>query len=216
MATSRGGSIARDARLRDRCNDRGERRLPSDGVTFAVELKGPPSIARCAFVTQPLQNPFPPRSKPRAAGLEVRRVTSELAPALASFFAALRAGGDERLFHPHPLTAEHAVEIGDFDGGDLYYVLFDGSAVLGYGLLRGWDEGYEVPSLGIAIHPEARGRGLAAPFMHFLHAAAALRGAPRVRLKVYRSNERARALYERLGYAFAPADGDELVGFRDL
>jgi RimJ/RimL family protein N-acetyltransferase len=143
-------------------------------------------------------------------------VRPELAPPLAAFFAVLTSAGDDRLFHPHPLTSEQADAVANYAGADLYYVLCDGGDVLGYGLLRGWDEGYEVPSLGIAMHPAVRGRGLAAPFMHFLHAAAALRGAPRVRLKVYRTNERARALYERLGYSFTTTDAPELVGFREL
>ena len=160
----------------------------------------------------------PPTAAPPLAppALECRRVGPELVPALAVFFAALRAAGDDGLFHPHPLTAEQAAWIGGHEGADLYYVLWTGAEVLGYGILRGWEEGYAVPSLGIALHPAARGRGLAELLMHLLHAAAALRGAPRVRLKVYRSNARARALYERLGYTFAPTDAPELVGYREL
>jgi len=46
-------------------------------------------------------------------------------------------------------------------------------------MLRGWDEGYETPSLGIAVHPDARGLGLARTFMGFLHAAASFQGAAR-------------------------------------
>ena len=140
----------------------------------------------------------------------------DLAAPLAAFFGALVSAGDDRLFHPHPLTPAQAAVIANYAGADLYYALCDGCEVLGYGLLRGWDEGYAIPSLGIAMHPAARGRGLAAPFMHFLHAAAARRGAPQVRLKVYRTNERALALYERLGYTFATTDAPELVGLREL
>ena len=147
-----------------------------------------------------------------ASALEFRRVGPELAAALGAFFAALRASGDERFFHPHPLTAEHALALAAHSGRDLYYAAVVGGRVAAYGMLRGWDAGYAVPSLGIAIHPDARGRGLARPFMHFLHAAARLRGAPRVRLKVYEENARAVDLYRALGYAFGDSEAGEIVG----
>lgn len=88
--------------------------------------------------------------------------------------------------------------------------------VLGYGLLRGWDQGYDVPSLGIAIRPDRRGQGLGILLMHFLHAAARQRGALRVRLRVHPGNARARDLYEKLGYRFEGEERGELVGFFEL
>src|SRR5829696_4566103 len=114
----------------------------------------------------------------------MRKVTPEWAAPLGAFFADLRASGDDALFHPHALSDDHARVIAQHAGEDLYYVATEGDAVLGYGMLRGWDEGYAVPSLGIALGSTARGTGLARPFMHFLHAAARRRGAERVRLKV--------------------------------
>ena len=152
----------------------------------------------------------------RPGGLELRAIAPEWAPALGDFFAALRGSGDDRYFHPHPLTAEHAEVIGRYAGRDLYYLLVEGADVLGYAMLRGWDEGYAIPSLGIALHPAARGAGLARPFMAFLHAAARRRGAPCVRLKVYRTNARAIALYRALGYEFDMSGGDELVAHLTL
>src|SRR5262245_31366624 len=148
--------------------------------------------------------------------LEFRGVGPDLCDELAAFFADLCANGDERLFHPHPLTADYAAKLGAYAGRDLYYVAAGAGRVLAYGLLRGWDEGYSVPSLGIAVHPKARGTGVARPFMQFLHAAAAARGAPRVRLKVYPDNTRARRLYEGLGYQFEPTAGDQLLGVLKL
>ena len=82
--------------------------------------------------------------------------------------------------------------------------------------MRGWDEGFDIPSLGIAIHPEARGRGLARPFMAFLHAAAKARGATKIRLTVYNDNQRAVELYRRLGYVFEPKNERELIGVMPL
>ncbi len=114
------------------------------------------------------------------------------------------------------MTAAEAARLCAYEGRDLYYAAAAGESVLAYGLLRGWDEGYAVPSLGVAVHPNARGLGLARTFMGFLHAAAGLRGAKKVRLKVYPDNGPARRLYERLGYRLAPADDGQLIGFLDL
>jgi len=131
---------------------------------------------------------------------------------LTEFFMALKAAGDEKHFHPHPLTATEAKNLCHYRGKDLYYLLVDGRRVLAYGMLRGWDEGYEVPSLGIAVHPSERGSGAGLAMMEFLHLAARRRGARNVRLKVYKDNTPAVRLYESLGYAFHAGEGDQLVG----
>jgi ribosomal protein S18 acetylase RimI-like enzyme len=150
------------------------------------------------------------------ACLECRRMGPELEQPLAEFFAAVLAAGDDRFFHPHPFTPEEAARLARYDGGDLYYVLLADRQILGYGMLRGWDEGYETPSLGIIIHPAARGRGLARLLMLFLHAAAQTRGARRIRLKVYPHNQPARSLYQSLGYCFEQEEKGQLVGVLEL
>jgi ribosomal-protein-alanine N-acetyltransferase len=147
--------------------------------------------------------------------LEFVRLAPGHQPGLAEFFAALTEAGDDRLFHPHPFDAETAARLCRYAGRDLYYVATAGR-VLAYGMLRGWDEGYEVPSLGIAVHPATRRSGIGRAFMGFLHAAAAARGAPRVRLKVYPDNAAARTLYERLGYVFSGESAGQWVGTLSL
>lgn len=143
--------------------------------------------------------------------LEFRRLDPTLAGGLADLFVTLAAAGDDRFFHPHPFTPAEAARLCAYTGRDLYYAAV-ADRVLAYGMLRGWDEGYAVPSLGIAVHPAARGTGVAAGFMHFLHAAAATRRAPRVRLKVYPANVKAKKLYDRLGYVFEGESHGQLVG----
>ena len=145
--------------------------------------------------------------------LEFRVVCPELERPLAQFFCDLSSAGDTRQFHPHEFTDAEAHRRSCYVGNDLYYVAIAGGRILAYGMLRGWDEGFTVPSLGIALHPVSRGTGLARTFMHFLHSAAMLRGAPKVRLKVYPDNVKAVHLYESLGYAFEAQEAGQLVGF---
>jgi ribosomal protein S18 acetylase RimI-like enzyme len=140
------------------------------------------------------------------------RIRPELAPLLAAFFAELRDGGDARRFHPHGLDAEDARQIAHYRGEDEYLALTRGGAVIGYGMLRGWDDGFDVPSLGIALAPSARGHGLGRELMGLLHGVARAHGAVAVRLKVYPDNIIALRLYESLGYEFSGEDDGQLVG----
>jgi len=136
--------------------------------------------------------------------------------ALADFFDTLVKSGAEEFFHPHPFTRREAESKCNYAGKDLYYVLAGGKRIVGYGMLRGWDEGHEIPSLGIAIHPDFRGRGYGRLLMGNLHAAARWRGARVIRLKVERGNDPARKLYETLGYHFDVERNNEFVGLCDL
>lgn len=152
----------------------------------------------------------------RSAVQRLVRVTPEAEEELASVFGELAAAGDELHFHPHPLDRAAAHAVAHHAGEDGYYLLVAEGAVAGYGMLRGWDDGYDVPSLGIALRPAARGRGLARLFMQLLHDEAAARGARSVRLTVYPDNEPALRLYRSLGYRFTPREDGTLVGTLEL
>ena len=146
---------------------------------------------------------------------KIEPLRPELAESLGRFFETLVAHDDERFFHPHPLTRDEAARRAAHEGRDYYVVSVDAGNVVGYGMLRGWDEGYEVPSLGIAVSPELRGSGMARDVMRHLHDVAWERGVPRVRLTVARDNDRARRVFESFGYKFADTSEPVLVGFLD-
>lgn len=176
-------------------------------------------MSRPLGLYSPRGNPQEPSGLKNAhmgAVVEFRALDSDLEEGLGNLFDALKANGDEEFFHPHPLTRLEAGRRCSYQGLDLYYAATCSGEVAGYGLLRGWDQGYAVPSLGIAVSPFYRGRGLARPFMVFLHAAARLRGAQSIRLTVYDSNTRAKELYRGLGYTYERLDGTQLIGRLDL
>lgn len=152
----------------------------------------------------------------RKSALECRRLSPEWGDGLMQFLEDLRRAGDDEYFKPHEFTREAVDGFCLHAGEDLYFVLAEGVRVLGYGLLRGWNEGYAVPSLGIAIHPDARKSGLGRALMAFLHAAAIRHGAVRVRLKVSPGNVKAIALYRSLGYVFGNEEEGLMVGLLDL
>jgi [ribosomal protein S18]-alanine N-acetyltransferase len=149
-------------------------------------------------------------------GSTIRPVDPSWGSAIASFLLDLARTGDDRWFHPFTLDDASAVRIAASAGADVYLIATDKDRVVALGMLRGWDEGYAIPSLGIAVAATARGRGLGRAMMEQLQAEARRRGASKVRLTVDTGNRAAIELYGSLGYAFeAEADG-RLVGFLDL
>jgi ribosomal protein S18 acetylase RimI-like enzyme len=137
--------------------------------------------------------------------------------ALTDFFARFAGSEEASQFHPHPFTPEMARAVCENLGKDVYCIATLGGVVIGYAMLRGWDHGFEVPSLGICVDSEVRGFGLGRAIMYYLHAEARRRKAQKIRLKVYPGNRGALALYRSLGYVFSDAlEQDQLVGYLEL
>lgn len=166
----------------------------------------PLSLAASADTAQP---PFG-----RPSDLRCRRLKPRHVPEVVAFLRRLVAAGDADLFHPHPFTHAAVAAVASPDCRDVYVVVTAGrqGPVVAYGMLRGWEEGFAVPSLGIAVDREWRGIGVGRRLVERLHAIAASRGAASVRLKVYRSNTPAVELYRSFGYQLQPHSPDEWLG----
>ena len=132
--------------------------------------------------------------------------------ALAELFGAL----DAERFHPHGFTSDDALRIASHQGKDVYAVLETDGRFVAYGILRGWDEGFSVPSLGIAVRNDEQGRGHGRRMMEWLAGEALRRGAHRIRLRVHADNTPARKLYESVGYRYDGEERGELVMVVDL
>ncbi len=144
--------------------------------------------------------------------MEFRAVTVTDADLLADLFSDL----DPKFFRPHAFTPEAAAAIAHRTGRDLYAMLLDDGRPVAYGMLRGWDDGFDTPMLGVAVRDDSRGRGLGRLMMGFLHAEAQARGAALVKLRVHPHNAAARRLYESMGYAYHGADRGELLMTRQV
>lgn len=171
-------------------------------------------------MSAPASNPASNNSSERQSypSLEMVRLEPRWTGALREFFQDLQGNGDDIFFSPHPSDEKSLRQIASSNGRDLYYLLVEEEKILGYGLLRGWDEGFQVPSLGVAIHPSVRGAGIGKMFMSFLHDLARRRGASRVRLRVHMKNEAAICLYTSFGYVFEEDNNQAelLVGYLNL
>lgn len=66
-----------------------------------------------------------------------------------------------------------------------------GGRVVAFGMLRGWQDGYDVPSLGIAVRRDDEGHGYGRTMMDALTQLARGKGATRIRLRVHPDNVKA-------------------------
>ena len=137
--------------------------------------------------------------------ITIRPVAEGDYQALADFFAANDRAEVTGTFNPFPLTAETAHQIARVPKQDRYYVAATSAAepegaIVGLCMLRGWDEGYAVPSFGVFVDWRQHGRGLGRRLTEFAVAEANALNCSRVRLTVFASNAPAVHLYRSIGF----------------
>ena len=143
------------------------------------------------------------------------KLTEKHLPMLMSLFNEISNSGDFKLFHPHSFEYNQAYKICNYKGRDIYIANIVENQIMAYGMLRGWDDGYDVPSLGIYVRKEARGSGIATWFMNELHDTAKKNGADKIRLTVEKDNYKAIELYKSLGYILKETENN-LLGYLEL
>jgi [ribosomal protein S18]-alanine N-acetyltransferase len=121
--------------------------------------------------------------------------------ALAVFFENNNRPEVTRYFHPFPLNAQTAYKIACTPHLDYYYVAIISSRIVGLFMLRGWDDGFEIPSFGIVVDYRQRGFGLGRKLTEFAIREARKMGCHKIRLSTYASNVNSVRLYMSLGFA---------------
>jgi ribosomal protein S18 acetylase RimI-like enzyme len=144
--------------------------------------------------------------------LVVRPVGPDDAAALGELLARI----DPTYFQPHPMTSDEAWRIATHAGENVYLLGFVDERAVAYGMLRGWDEGFRVPSLGLGVDRAFERLGYGRTMMHALHAVARERNARQVRLRVHPDNTAAAALYRSEGYAEVGVERNEILMLLDL
>jgi ribosomal protein S18 acetylase RimI-like enzyme len=149
----------------------------------------------------------------------IRQIAKGDGSILGDFLAALTTDPETvKFFHPHPFSREFAAQLCDSAATrkDRYYVACFQGVVIAYMMLRGWDEGYSVPSFGVCAHPALRDVGLGQALM--AHAVAECRavGASKLRLTVFKDNARGVHVYSKFGFVFQDKNEHELIGILDL
>lgn len=151
----------------------------------------------------------------RKLTISIKAVQTSDYEGMALFFADNNRPEITRHFHPFPLDADSAYQITCMDKLNRYYLAMHGGHIVGFCMLRGWDEGFAIPSFGVLVDYRYQGRGLGRQLTEFALEEAKRLNSPAVRLSVYESNIRARRLYEMLGFAEVSREPVTITGEPD-
>lgn len=101
---------------------------------------------------------------------------------------------------------------------DVYEGLFRDHRLIGFFMLRGWDENFDVPSYGVLIDEEYRNLGLAKLTLRTAKTICRLRRCTHMMLKVHPENTLAKRLYEQAGFICVGVDpaNDNLIYRTDI
>jgi ribosomal-protein-alanine N-acetyltransferase len=130
----------------------------------------------------------------------IRKVQASDYETLASFFEANNIPEVIRHFHPFPLNAQTAYKIACNEHLDRYYIAIRDTRIVGLCMLRGWDDGFGIPSFGVCVDHNFQRLGLGRQLAEFAIGEAIRLACPSVRLSVYANNIRAANLYMNLGF----------------
>jgi ribosomal-protein-alanine N-acetyltransferase len=144
-----------------------------------------------------------------------REIVPEDSAALARFMEENNVPAVVRTFNPFPMTAETARRIACAPRLDRYYGAFLDGRVVALSMLRGWDEGYSVPSFGIMVDHRLHGMGIGARVLDDTIGEAVRLGCRRVRLSVFAGNRRAVGLYLSRGFVEESRERVLLAGEAD-
>lgn len=144
--------------------------------------------------------------------MKIARINPGHLSGLKRFFSEISHSETTTYFNPHPFTAQYAQYLCSYQGKDEYYVMEADGVVVGYGMLRGWDEGYSRPSLGVCISANYSGRGYGTEMVRHLISVAKSRKASEIILSVEESNRTAIQLYNKTGFVLEPLTLGRLRG----
>ena len=149
--------------------------------------------------------------------LTVRPLEAEDGPALA---AMLRSQPADYMRYFTPFNFDEATTTALLSNRrqDVYVGMYWDRQLVGFFMLRGWDEGYDVPAYGVVIDRNFRGYGLARLSVEMSKTICRLRRTRRMMLKVHPGNRVAKRIYEEAGFVQTGIDvrNNNLVYHYDL
>lgn len=105
-----------------------------------------------------------------------------------------------RFFHPFGYDENSVAGALAGQGQDVFTGLFWNGQIVGFFMLRGWNEGYEVPAFGILIDEQYRGCGLEMAALDTAKVICRLRKVPRLMIKMHPDNISAKGVARKTGF----------------
>jgi len=115
-----------------------------------------------------------------------------------------------RFFTPFDFQYPSILSLLAEQGKDIFMGMYRDDRLIGFFMLRGWNEGYEIPSYGVLVDERYSGYGLTRLSLKLAKSICKLRHVPRIMLKVNPDNKVAQRLFEEA--AFAPSGVDAQTG----
>ena len=129
-----------------------------------------------------------------------RRLRSHDKSKLGDFFEQNNNKELTVAFHPFPLNRETAENLLDQSRQDCFFVIEEEGEIIGFSMLRGFDEGFEIPSFGVFVEAAHQGRGAGKYLCKWTLRWCDQTGIDKTRLSVHRENTRAIELYRQLDF----------------
>ncbi|MGH9903816.1 MAG: GNAT family N-acetyltransferase [Pyrinomonadaceae bacterium] len=131
--------------------------------------------------------------------LTIRALAVEDAAELAAMLSA-QPPEYSRFFYPFSFDEAALAKILGEQGRDVYMGVYWRGRMVGFFMLRGWNEGFDVPAFGILIDERHRGSGLEMVSLDAAKTICRLRGAGRMMLKMHPDNFSARGVARKIGF----------------
>ncbi len=165
-----------------------------------------------------------PEGTPNLEAIQIRPVQEADYEGLAALFRDNNRPEITRYFRPFPLTANSAYQITLTKHLDRSYVAVLDGQIVALCMLRGWDEGFATPSLGVLVDHRYIDTALEWKLVEFAIAEARRLGCARLRLTAEESNQRGLAIFQALGfreqsrmpYEIDGIPDEKIIMFRDL
>lgn len=105
-----------------------------------------------------------------------------------------------KYFTPFNFNTETIKEILSKSRKDIFFGLFLNNKIIGFYMLRGFDEGFKIPSYGVWISNKYAGKGLAKLTLQHSISFCKINNIEQIMLKVHPENTGAKKLYENFGF----------------
>ena len=128
-------------------------------------------------------------------GFKILPLETKDAPQLSAMLCA-QSSAYVRFFNPFSFDEDTIVNILTGRHQDVFMGIYWQDELAGFFMLRGLDEGYEVPSYGVLIAESYSGYGLTRLTLKMAKSICKLRRSPRIMLKVHPENTAAKSLFE--------------------
>ena len=132
--------------------------------------------------------------------MKIKLIQPEDFENLVAFFEDNNVESITRFFIPFTLSRETARKIALEDHLDQYFLGYVESRIIGFSMLRGWEEGYSVPSFGMFIDRHQQHLGYGKQLLDLTIEAAKKLECKKIRLSVSAGNYPAYKIYKSRGF----------------